>query len=262
MSVAAVWWVRACGAFAVVLSVGRAAQAQEVAPPPPPQAATGTQTPPVSEVITVRPISSPAAEPAPVSAAQQRVLLQLDSHEPSLPIFRAVAGGGVRRLCDTPCVLQVVPGPFDFSTDAAGRDLRVINVPASGLQMYVDAESAGGLAAPRVDGRSVTGPQTVSYDGHGRDVGIALMVLGGGLAVPAMIGGPGSLIAYASTPRPVSGRSDSTLLYVGIGVTSFGLLSLGVSGLGYYFTVQNTRRTAPRVAVVPTLMGIAVGGAF
>lgn len=261
MSVAAVWWVRACGAFALVLSVGRAAQAQEVAPPPPPQATTGAQTPPVGESITVRPISGPAAEPAPVSAAQQRVLLQLDSHEPSLPIFRAVAGG-VRRVCETPCVLQVVPGPFDFSTDAAGRDLRVINVPASGLQMYVDAESAGGLAAPRVDGRSVTGPQTVSYDGHGRDVGIALMVLGGGLAVPAMIGGPGSLIAYASVARPVSGPSDSTLLYVGIGVTSFGLLSLGVSGLGYYFTVQNTRRTTPRVAVVPTLTGIAVGGVF
>ncbi len=261
-------FARALCALSIVASASRAAQAQsqEVPPPPPPELQPA-QPQPGPTSVSVRPVDAQPGAFASMrvdAAPQQRVVLQLDSHMPALPIFRSGAGG-VQRLCVTPCALQVAPGPFDFSTDAAGRDLRVINVPASGLQMYVDAEAAGGIAAQRVDGRAVTGNQTVSYDGQGRDVGIALIITGGAVSVPSLIAGPAYLVTFAGVGRAVGSGGDSFLFYAGVGFTTLGLVGAGVAGLGFYFTQQGTRRVAPRAAtaaVVPTPTGVAVAGVF
>jgi|LNFM01.1.fsa_nt_gb hypothetical protein len=215
--------------------------------PPPPPSDDSTRL----GAIQVRPS-------APVGP---RVVLQLESHAPSVTLYRQ-EGRGYVELCHTPCALQVFQGSFEFSLDQQGRDLRVVQVGPAGSQLYVDAEAAGGISAPRPDGMPVAPTNTLQTDGNARFAASWMVGIGVGVAASA-----GLLCAYFSVLTlgiPVGGstRDVFTGLAVGSGVISGGGLALSAIGMSMMVSNNGRARPAPRVALLPAFNGLQLLGAF
>jgi hypothetical protein len=260
------------GAALVALSTQARAQAtSEIvisaqAPAQPSVVVVAESPPPPPGSVSVSPIRVPSAPQL------NTVILQLDSHAPSVTLYRA-RSGRYEPLCRTPCALQVSEGPFDFALDANGRETRVVNVGPSGTQLYVDAEAAGGIGASRPDGSLVAPTNTRLGDGSARIAASWMMATGFGVAGTSLLLAGYFGAIYAITPRsfgalpgPIGSNPTDGLLFAAIGCGVLSAAGLAVGIFGYTLSIPPSGRRPPTsisaVALLPAPNGLQLLGSF